>query len=185
MAQMADRVKLDFYALGNTNTNVGNMYNLHPNKGISDKSNDLLTRNALSLNSSNLSDIRNGYRNLHTLNEANKNTNNYLNPIGAFNVEEKYSIPSNVVNIEAYNITRRKYFSSDIASHDSQNGEKVNTKDFLAKKNNLPKISTESLAKGEGAGNVLKENNLYFDKNNNQMIRYPKGFWNYNPQYYY
>jgi hypothetical protein len=172
----AERVKLDFYALGRVDDSICRKnINIHTNKGIADTSGDLMTRNALSLNSNNLSHIRNNYRNLHTLGEANKEKNNYLNPIAAFNSQQKFDIPSNAVNKEIYNIERRKFFSKDkdISENENLNGNKVSLKDYMNKKNALPLVNKQS-------GQILQENYLYFDKNNQQMIRYPKGFWNHN-----
>jgi hypothetical protein len=172
----AERVKLDFYALGRVDdSKLRKNINIHTNKSIADTSGNLLTRNALSLNSSNLSHIRNNYRNLHTLGEANKEKNNYLNPIEAFNSQQKFDIASNAVNKETYNIERGKFFSKDRDSLDNQNinQSKVSLNDYMIKKNNLPIVNNQT-AKN------LQENYLYFDKNNQQMIRYPKGFWNHN-----
>lgn len=179
-----ERIKLDYYALGKMDNIVyKNRVNLHNNKCIADTSGDLMKRNALSLNSSNLSQLRNGYRNLHTLNEVNKEQNNYLNPVGAFNNKEKYNIHPSCVNKETFNLERKRLFAKDREWTDMGHviGEKVTPKEYIQKKNQLDL----PVLKEQIVQNNLNENSLYFDKNNNQMIRYPKGFWNRNVEYFH
>jgi hypothetical protein len=173
-------VKLDFYALGKVNRNP----QIHPynnNKGIPDHSNNLLERNALSLNSSNLESIRNNYRSLHTVDEIKKETNNYLNPIHVYKSSEKYNINDNMTNKETYNITKEKLFAQDRAISNNT-GRSVNKDDFVKMKsvtmNNLNSTTSEN--NNSISLPRIKENVLYFDKNNKNMIRYPKGFWNHN-----
>ena len=187
--EQPQRVRLDFYALGRMD-NMPKITLNKPNKGISDNANNLLERNNLSCNSANLESLRNNYKSLHGLNEMNKDSNNYLKPLTMYNNKEKYGIKSDMTNKEMYNLTRMKYFSKDKDAVSINSGMNVSKEEFLNKKsvgngNNhfsrFPVITeTGNFNNISNKDKVerIKDNNLYFDKNNNQMIRYPKGFWN-------
>ncbi len=179
--QRIERVKLDFYALGKAE-NIPQPNFIAANKGLSDKAGNILERNNLSLNSKNLENYRNNIKTFHSVNEMNKESNNYLNPTNAFESRDKYGIKPNFTNRETLNITRLKYHSKDAQVAYLNKGSSVSKTEFLNKKseeNNykLPQVTTEKIAK-------LNDNNLYFDKNNKEMIRYPKGFWGTGKEYY-
>lgn len=183
-----DRNGLDFYALGKVTT-MPDITTYMTNRGIKDTSNELLARNALSLNSGNLESVRNNYRQLHTLSEANQNTNNYLNPISTYRVNEKYTIKSDMNNQEVYRIAKSKMFASD-KSNELPSGVRCSKEDFVKNKNNLSTSVISHINSNKSMpildrASSLKDNSLVFDKNNKAMIRYPKGFWNYNPEYIY
>lgn len=180
-----DTIKIDFYALGQPSkfSEFNNTKNHIP---IIDYSNNLLERNALSLNSSNLEKIRNNYKSLHTSNEINhKETNNYLNPINMYKSKDIYKLNSNFTNKETFNIFREKHFAKDI-NPAMNNGMNLAKADYINKKNSkendlrnvsenrtLPEIMNKN-SKG------LKENTFFFDKSTKNIIRYHKGFWDYN-----
>lgn len=104
------KVSLDFYALGNYPKNMempkANFYS-----AFKDTSNDLLQRNKLSLNSSNLENLRNSYKVMNSIQNSNINTNNYMNPLGIFKAANNYSIENNMANKETYRITKEKLFA--------------------------------------------------------------------------
>jgi hypothetical protein len=61
----------------------------------------------------------------------------------------------------------------------------VKKDEFLNRKKDLVSTSSHFPNVGRDISNTersekIADRNLYFDKNNNQMIRYPKGFWEYN-----
>jgi hypothetical protein len=170
-----ERVKLDFYALGR----VDKMPEINiqtNNKGISDNANNILERNTFSLNSSKFDTLKSNFKTLHSLSESNKDNNNYLKPIQVYNHQEKYGIKDDMTNQETYKISRLKYFSNDKESN-LQPGQSLSKADYLSKKH-AGKIDSNN------RGNILSNStekvinhNLFFDKNNKQMIRFPKNHW--------
>lgn len=101
---------LDFYALGKVANQHKYISNIKPNKAFRSTSNDLLNRNIFSINSPKYDDLKKN-KNNSILSEQNIKENNYLNPLEVFNTYKKYSIPSNVSNIETYNISKKKIFN--------------------------------------------------------------------------
>lgn len=131
---------LDFYTLGKIPSNT--VYsNLEWNKGIKSTSNDIITRNALSINTQkyNKIDIHKKISNLY---EQNITENNYLEPIKIYKTYEKYKLPKYATNIEMYRLTKEKYFSKDIHSPIKQ-GKCLSQKEFIKEKEKL--IKTENI----------------------------------------
>lgn len=131
---------LDFYTLGKIPSNT--VYsNLEWNKGIKSTSNDIITRNALSINTQkyNKIDIHKKISNLY---EQNITENNYLEPIKIYKTYEKYKLPKYATNIEMYRLTKEKNFSKDIHSPIKQ-GKCLSQKEFLKEKEKL--IKTENI----------------------------------------
>jgi hypothetical protein len=104
------KISLDFYALGNLPKNI-DFPKMTYNSAFKDNSNDLLHRNKLSLNSNNTESIRNTHKALSTLFQTKIDTNNYLNPLGAYKSQNIYNIENNMVNKETYRLTKEKLFA--------------------------------------------------------------------------
>ena len=83
---------LDFYALGKVHDPPLYTSTFCHNKGFRSTSNDLITRNLFSLNTTQFDNL--------------KKNNTY----------QKYSIPSNVINKETYNIAKEKLFTKSCVS---------------------------------------------------------------------
>ena len=195
--------KLEFYALGKVSPKT-KYSNLEWNKGIKSTSNDIMQRNALSINTRKFNGM-NIHKNLSNLNEQNISQNNYLDPVKIYKTYEKCNLPKYATNVETYKIMKEKYFAKDIHSQIAQ-GRPLSRKEFIKQKENLLKnnklnmtnrtfrkniVDHKEEKKGinkscsESAGlefkdpndyskQLLKNNYLYFDKNNNQMIRQKK-----------
>lgn len=170
-----EKVKLDFYALGKVDKMPDiQMYNT--NKGISDRANNILERNTFSLNSSKLENLQQNYKKLHCLSEMNNESNNYLKPLALYNHKEKYNIKDDMTNQETYKLAKNKFFANDKVSK-LQPGEGLSKSDFVSKKQeagNIRKLRNDDLPQST---EKMIDHNLYFDKNNKQMIRFPKGHW--------
>ena len=204
----SDYHPLDFYTLGKVNSNIA-----YPtqewNKGIKSTSNDIITRNSLSINTKKFNNM-NLHKNLSYLNEQNIDENNYMNPVKIYKTCQKYDLPKYATNIEMYRLMKEKYFARDIHSAITQ-GKCLSKKEFIKqkerilKKDNLSKdditsnidkniegrnikkevkkeinknnsVNTGSIFKdpNDYTKQLLKDNYLYFDKNNNQMIKQRK-----------
>jgi hypothetical protein len=150
------------------------MYNT--NKGISDRANNILERNTFSLNSSKLENLQKNYKTLHSLSEMNKESNNYLKPIEIYNHKEKYSIKDDMTNQETYKLAKNKFFANDKESK-LQPGEGVSKADYINKKQEIGNIRRIRNDNVSHSTEKVIDHNLYFDKNNKEMIRFPKGYW--------
>jgi len=183
-----EAIKIDFYALGKTNK-IHQNPNQENYKPISNYSNNILERNALSLNSSNLQQIRNNFKNLHSSSEIQlKETNNYLNPINMYKSKDIYQINPNFTNKGTFNVLREKYFASDV-NRPINDGMNLSKLEFAKKKRELDSNKQEEIQNKflpeieERKPRTLKENTFFFDKSTNKIIRYYKGFWDYNEKY--
>lgn len=174
-----ERAKIDFYAYGKCDKKP-EPHLFTTNRGLSDRSNTLLERNALSLNSGNLENIRNNYRTLHTVNQANAGNNNYLQPLQLFNKQEKYGVDNTMTNMRTYLNTKEKYFAKDIEKP-IHTGFNVAKEEFMKRKS-LEMASSSSPSRGF-YNKELKNNNLFFDKTNKVVLRYPKGHWGLSEKY--
>jgi hypothetical protein len=105
-----ERPGLDYYAYGKYPPNV-EIKHFNNNISVKDKANNLLERNALSLNSNNLENIRNNYKSLHSVNDSLKANNNYLAPLTNYRLSEQYKLQPDMTNIGTYNIVKSKYFA--------------------------------------------------------------------------
>ena len=127
---------LDFYTLGKIPSNTI-YHNLEWNKGIKSTSNDIINRNALSINTQkfNRVDIHKRITNLY---EQNITENNYMEPIKIYKTYEKYNLPKYATNIEMYKLMKEKYFARDIHSPIAQ-GKCLSQKDFVKQKGKIMK----------------------------------------------
>ena len=135
---------LDFYTLGKIPPNT--VYpNLEWNKGIKSTSNDIIYRNALSINTKKYNKI-DLHKRITNLYEQNITENNYMEPIKIYKTYEKYNLPKYATNILMYKLMREKYFARDIHSPIAQ-GKCLSLKDFVKQKEK-----------------ILKKDNLNLDK---------------------
>ena len=110
-----DIYPLDFYALGKVHDPPIYTSTFCHNKGFYSTSNDLITRNLFSLNTTQFDNLKKNKFN-STLSQQNIKENNYLRPLDVYNTYQKYSIPSNVINTETYNIAKEKLFAKSCVS---------------------------------------------------------------------
>ena len=183
---------LDFYSLGKIPPNT--MYsNLIWNKAVKSTSNDIIKRNALSINTKEFNQM-NVHKKLSDISEQNIAENNYMNPLKTFQTYEKCNLKRCATNREQYNILKEKYFSRDINSTIAQ-GKCLSKKDFLKEKEDLLSArlssnkenkckrkdkteSSKSFSCGfeykspfDNSKQILESNKFYFDKNLNQMLK--------------
>ena len=178
---------LDFYTMGKVHEPIKTSTFSH-NRGFRSTSNDLITRNLFSLNTTKYDNLKNDKFG-STLSKQNISENNYLRPLDVYNTFQKYSLPSNVINTETYNISKEKIFSkSDISTirkgmHISQSNFMSYKKQLLTEisdsKNNLnismkdkgierKKTESDSQKKCSKNNEVKKlDKNDFVEKNNN------------------
>ena len=196
---------LEFYALGKVHSQK-KFQNFEWNKGIKSTSNDIIVRNSLSINAKKFHDMNNNKK-LSNLKEQNITENNYMDPIKMYKTLEKYSLPQYATNIGMYKLMKEKYFARDIHSSIAQ-GKQISKNEFIQQKEKIMKkgnlnldnidsnkdknikenkaiIKSKSAKTGlvyrdpnDYSKKLLKGNYLYFDKNNEQMIKNRK--WRYN-----
>ena len=203
----SDSNKLEFYALGKCSPHT-KYSNLEWNKGIKSTSNDIMQRNALSINTRKFNGM-NIHKNLSNLGEQNISQNNYLDPIKLYKTCEKYNLPKYATNVATYKLMKEKYYAKDMHSQIAQ-GRPLSRKEFIKQKENLIKNNNLNLTNKNFRKNIidkkeekkglnkscsvktgleykdpndyskqlLKNNYLYFDKNNTQMIKNKK--WKFN-----
>lgn len=127
---------LDFYTLGKIPSNI-----IYPcmewNKGIKSTSNNILERNALSINTKKFNG-KNIHKKLSNLYEQNITENNYMDPLSMYKTYEKYNIPKYATNREIYNIMKEKYFSRDIVSPIAK-GKCLSQKEFIKQREKMNK----------------------------------------------
>jgi len=189
---------LEFYALGKVQSQK-KYSNLEWNRGIKSTSNDIITRNYLSINAKKFNDMNNNKK-LSNLKEQAITENNYMDPVKMYKTLEKYNLPQYATNIGMYKLMKEKYFARDIHSSIAQGRqitknefvkqkEKIMNKDNLNldnvdsnKDKNLKENKAINKSKSAKTGliyrdpndyskKLLKGNYLYFDKNNEQMIK--------------
>ena len=100
---------LSFYALGKVPKSPKYTTFFSPNNGFRSTSNDILTRNLYSLNSSTYDSLLQT-KNFSTISQQNIKENNYLKPLDAYKTYQKFNLPSNAINRETYNIEKEKIF---------------------------------------------------------------------------
>jgi hypothetical protein len=126
---------LDFYALGKVHDPPLYTSTFCHNKGFRSTSNDLITRNLFSLNTTQFDNLKKNKFN-STLSQQNIKENNYLRPLDVYNTYQKYSIPSNVVNTETYNIAKEKIFTKSCLSS-IKKGIRLSLSNFMDYKKQL------------------------------------------------
>ena len=127
----SDSHPLDFYALGKTPQKAV-CPNLKWNNAIKSTSNDIIYRNALSINTKkyNEMDIN---KKLAIINEQNITENNYMEPIKQYKTYQKSNLQKYVTNMAMYKLIREKYFSKDIHSNITR-GKCLSRDEFLKQK---------------------------------------------------
>ena len=127
---------LDFYTLGKIPSNT--VYpNLEWNRAKKSTSNDIIYRNALSINTKKYNEM-NIYKKASNIYEQNITDNNYMEPVKIYKTYEKYNIPNNATNKEVYNLMKAKFYSRDIHSSISQ-GKCLSQKEFMKEKEKMLK----------------------------------------------
>ena len=146
---------LDFYTLGKIPSST--VYqNLEWNKGIKSTSNDIICRNALSINTQKFNKI-DLHKRITNLYEQNITENNYMEPIKIYKTYQKYNLPKYATNIEMYKLMKEKLFSRDIQSPIAQ-GKCLSQKDFLKQKEKILKKENLNLDNiNSNKDNKLKE----------------------------
>ena len=190
---------LDFYTKGKVKNMKAYSTTCNWNNGFKSTSNNLLQRNELSINSSDYN-FTNFYKNVSTINDQNISENNYMNPLKTYKTFSKYNIPNYGTNPETFNLMKEKLFCKEMKNTITK-GKNITKKEFLLEKENLMKSKNKNnennktsskrqkiLPKKEVSQNTnstgiqyidpndyskkeLKPNYLYFDKNNNQMLK--------------
>ena len=152
---------IEFYALGKI-PNETAYPTFQWNRGIKSTSNNILERNALSINTKKYNGLY-IYKNLSSLSQQNVTENNYMKPIKLYKTSEKYSIPKNATNFEIYNIMKEKLFSKDIQSTIAK-GKNLNKSDFMKEKENINKKNNEAKFK------KIEEKKTFVNKENKDGI---------------
>ena len=167
---------LDFYTLGKIPPNT--VYqNLEWNKAIKGNSNDIIIRNALSINTKKFNeiDLNKKFSNIH---EQNITENNYMEPIKVYKSYEKYCLPKYATNMGMYKLMKEKYFSRDIHSNITQGkclskNEFIKQKERIMKKENLNlnNISSNKDTKFEEKKWEQIKKNYKNERNKNKEIK--------------
>ena len=174
---------LDFYTLGKVCDPPQYISNYNPNKGFRSTSNDLINRNLFSLNSSKYDNLKKN-KNLSILTEQNIKENNYLNPLEVYKTYKKPSLPSNVINIETYNIAKEKIFTKSNISLIKKglqltHNNFINIKNTLLTENSSKNINKAMIDKVNNKNLVrMKTENNYKLKNKSNEIKSKYGFDN-------
>lgn len=156
---------------------------LSPNLAIKDTSNSLLERNAYMMNSKVFDKLKNNYSQIRTVLETNKQRNNYLDPIVTFIIRE--TAPINNLNKETLNLMRLKYYSRDVAPLQSsiKQGVVKSYCDYKKDKKESNQMTLRSSIPSSIIDNIMVPNLVCFDKNaKGEIVRRPKGFWDYSPK---
>lgn len=96
---MSEKVKLDFYALGKYNKNAES-YKMGHN-GFADTANNIIERNSIYLNNTGIN-VNANIKKFSVLNDAEKNTNNYLEPFKTYNTNDRHKETSNLARLELF-----------------------------------------------------------------------------------
>ena len=128
---------IEFYGLGKVK-NYQKINQFMPNNnGFRSTSNTLIKRNYFSINNRNFDEFKNSIpKKQATIYEQNIYENNYLTPLRVFNSNQRYDLPSNVVNQETYNIAKEKLYAKDIFST-IEKGNHLSKSDFVSEKQKL------------------------------------------------
>lgn len=172
---------MEFYGLGKIP--LGTVYpTLQWNKGIKSTSNNIIDRNALSINTKKFNQIYT-YKNYSSLYQQNVTENNYLKPIKLYKTSEKYNLPKNTTNFEIYRIMKEKYFSKDIQSTIAK-GNLLNKTEFLKEKENLMKNKDNKVNKIEEIKTYKNQGNINKDINKDKKSKTSSGFFYKDPNDY-
>jgi hypothetical protein len=108
---MPEVIKLDYYALGKYNKPLIPFKKGH--NGFKDKAHDIVNRNSVYLNSSGI-EFKDNIKHLATLNELDRETNNYLQPTKLYQMMDKYNPNEPIQNSATFKIIKEKIFSKYI-----------------------------------------------------------------------
>ena len=133
---------LDFYTMGKVHEPPIFTSTFCHNRGFRSTSNDLITRNLFSLNTTKYDNLKKN-QSISTLYKQNISENNYLKPLDVYNTYQKYSLPSNVINTETYNIAKEKIFTKSNISP-IKKGMHISQSNFLAYKRQLLTENSDS-----------------------------------------
>lgn len=128
---------IEFYGLGKVKNYQKINQFIPNNNGFRSTSNNILKRNYFSINNRNFDELKNTIpKKQATIYEQNIYENNYLTPLSVFNSNQRYDLPSNVVNQETYNIAKEKLYAKDIFST-IKKGNHLSKSDFVSEKQKL------------------------------------------------
>lgn len=173
---------LEFYAYGIVPNKSPITTFGRTNMGTQDKSSDLLNRNYFSVRNEAFEPLRTNFKVLKSIGEQSKETNNYLAPLTNYKTMERFHLPSNMTNVETYNIAKEKLFANDRISS-LQSGTNLTKEQYINEKQ-YSQTSKQLLPDPDpNAPNTIcttkmdmKDNVLVFDKTRTHMLR-NKGFW--------
>ena len=172
---------MEFYALGKIPSDK--VYpTLQWNKGIKSTSNNIIDRNALSINTNKFNKMY-IYKNYSDIYQQNVTENNYLKPVKTYKTSEKYNLPKNTTNFEIYKIMKEKYFTQDIQSSIAK-GNLLNKTDFLKEKENWMKKKGNKTNKTEEIKTYRNQNNANKEINKNEKNKTTQGFFFKDPNDY-
>lgn len=160
---------LEYYALGIGEAKKPQTNYLLNNKGYRSTSSDLLERNYFSIKNKDYQKDEK-FKTYSTIKDQDIIHNNYLKPLNAYEAKERFNLPTNMTNIETYNLTKSKIFTKDKTAI-LKKGEYIDKKNF-----NEYKLKTNYTEKDPNSiknKNIrtLKDNHFVFDRNLKQMIR--------------
>ena len=128
---------IEFYGLGKVKNYQRINQFIPNNNGFRSTSNTLLKRNYFSINNRNFDELKNKIpKKQATIYEQNIYENNYLTPLSVFNTNQRYDLPSNVLNQETFNIAKEKLYAKDIFST-IKKGNHLSKSDFFSEKQKL------------------------------------------------
>ena len=128
---------IEFYGLGKVKNYQRINQFIPNNNGFRSTSNTVLKRNYFSINNRNFDELKNKIpKKQATIYEQNIYENNYLTPLSVFNTNQRYDLPSNVLNQETFNIAKEKLYAKDIFST-IKKGNHLSKSDFVSEKQKL------------------------------------------------
>lgn len=153
------------------------------NNAYRDRSSNILERNIFSVNSSNFDLKKENYKTAGVLKDANKNDNNYLNPIPSLQRQYKFDIKPYFLNKFTLQKYITNFFVNDLPKSNLANGRLLSKNDYKLEKKSIIE-SSQTINDLKGSNNLqkttLNNNLLVNDKDvKGEIIRHPKGFWNF------
>lgn len=116
------------------------------------------------------------YKKYKNLNDINKDTNNYLDPVRMYDVKEKYNISPVLCNTGVYSLHKKKLFSQNKTETKLNNGKCVTNDSFKDKKLHIHDYNNNNNSNSPNQQNTinLEDQNYYFYQNNKKIIRKAK-----------
>lgn len=187
---------MSFYALGKRMYKSNSAQNLLEknffqnstlcNNAYRDRSSDILERNLFSVNSSNFDLKKENYKSAGVLQNANKNDNNYLNPIPSLQRQYKFDLKPYFLNKFTLQKYITNFFVNDLPKSNVKSGILLSKNDYKLEKKSFIE-NNQAVSDLKGSNNLkkttLSNNLLVNEKNvNGEIIRHPKGFWNFDQE---